>query len=165
MSRVKGSCRKQKRQNVGFVFCTFPEAMDVRGRWDGRWPFFCRVILVPDGGRIRSIRTSATEGSARNPRWCFFVVLFFMVPDGGRIRSIRTSATEGSASLLPAFFGVFGAGWGKDTQYPNERDRREREFIACVLWCILCRMGEGYAVSERARPKGARVHGLRCLVY
>lgn len=28
-----------------------------------------------------------------------------------------------------------GAEWGKDTQYPNERDRREREDPSLVLFC------------------------------
>ena len=38
------------------------------------------------------------------------------------------------ASFLPS---NFGAGWWKNTQYSNERDRREREFIACGVLCIV----------------------------
>ena len=71
------------------------------------------------------------------------VSFLFIFPYGGRIRSIRTSATEGSASLLPAVLGVL------------------LEYLSCLLF----RMGERYAVSERARPKGARVCCLRCRVF
>jgi hypothetical protein len=41
---------------------------------------------------------------------------------------------EESSLVLLCCCIVYCAEWGKDTQYSNERDRREREFIACGAW-------------------------------
>ena len=38
----------------------------------------------------------------------------------------------------------FGAEWGKDTQYPSERDRREREEPSLVLFCCCVFYGAGW---------------------